>query len=146
MLSAQGVSMAFRAGVWSRRCSLAVLHGADLELACPAVVGLVGTARASTFMKILVGALARGGGTIGHADRIGRRPQESVLYERLTCDEHPSCAAAATACRPPRSTLPVRVCTTRSVSAARPRTACRSHFVVDDDHRTARVGHDVEAH
>ena len=39
-------------------------------------------------MKILVGALAADGGRVQVSGRIGYCPQEPVLYERLTCDEH----------------------------------------------------------
>ena len=39
-------------------------------------------------MKILVGALAPDAGAVTWAGRLGYCPQEPVVYERLTCDEH----------------------------------------------------------
>jgi ABC-2 type transport system ATP-binding protein len=90
VLEARGIRKTFRTGIWPRRRSIAVLRGADLELARREVVGLVGEngSGKSTLMKILVGALARDGGTIELAGRIGYCPQEPILYTRLTCDEH----------------------------------------------------------
>jgi ABC-type multidrug transport system ATPase subunit len=54
------------------------------------VVGLVGEngSGKSTLMKILVGALAADTGTVSVSGRLGYCPQEPVIYERLTCDEH----------------------------------------------------------
>lgn len=90
VLTAEGVSKAYRAGWWPRRRTKHVLRGADLELLPGEVVGLVGEngSGKSTLMKILVGALGRDAGTIRHSGLIGFCPQEPVLYERLTCDEH----------------------------------------------------------
>jgi ABC-type multidrug transport system ATPase subunit len=67
-----------------------VLTGADLELHPGEIVGLVGEngSGKSTMMKILVGALGRDAGTVEHRGRVGFCPQEPVLYDRLTCDEH----------------------------------------------------------
>jgi ABC-type multidrug transport system ATPase subunit len=42
----------------------------------------------STLMKILVGGLDRDGGSIARRGSLGYCPQEPILYERLTCDEH----------------------------------------------------------
>ncbi|MBF6558594.1 MAG: ATP-binding cassette domain-containing protein [Acidimicrobiales bacterium] len=39
-------------------------------------------------MKILVGALETDAGRVQVSGRIGYCPQEPLLYERLTCDEH----------------------------------------------------------
>jgi ABC-type multidrug transport system ATPase subunit len=53
-------------------------------------VGLVGEngSGKSTLMRILVGALDRDGGVVVRDGSIGYCPQEPILYERLTCDEH----------------------------------------------------------
>lgn len=90
VLIARGVTKTYRTGWWPRRHSKRVLRGADVELRPGEVVGLVGEngSGKSTLMKILVGALHRDAGTISHAGVIGFCPQEPVLYERLTCDEH----------------------------------------------------------
>jgi ABC-type multidrug transport system ATPase subunit len=54
------------------------------------VVGLVGEngSGKSTLRKILIGALAGDAGTVSDTGRLGYCPQEPVIYERLTCDEH----------------------------------------------------------
>jgi len=89
-LEAVGITKSFRRGVWPRRRELPVLRGADLSVGPGEVVGLVGEngSGKSTMMKILVGALAADAGTVRVSGRIGYCPQEPVLYDRLTCDEH----------------------------------------------------------
>ena len=90
MLAAYGVAKSYRTGWWPRRHTRHVLRGATMELRAGEVVGLVGEngSGKSTLMKILVGALHRDAGTITHTGLIGFCPQEPILYERLTCDEH----------------------------------------------------------
>jgi ABC-type multidrug transport system ATPase subunit len=90
VLRAAGVSKAYRAGVWPRRRDRPVLRAADLQLRTGEIVGLVGEngSGKSTLMKILVGSLARDGGTIERSGSLGYCPQDPVLYARLTCDEH----------------------------------------------------------
>ncbi|HVT75799.1 MAG TPA: ABC transporter ATP-binding protein [Acidimicrobiales bacterium] len=89
-LEATGITKAYRRGLWPRRRELPVLRGADLVVGAGEVVGLVGEngSGKSTLMKILVGALAADSGQVHVAGRVGYCPQEPVLYERLTCDEH----------------------------------------------------------
>ncbi|WP_406723523.1 ABC transporter ATP-binding protein [Streptomyces sp. GD-15H] len=90
VLVAAGVEKSYRRGVWPAQRRVRVLHGVDLALAPGEVVGLVGEngSGKSTLMKILVGALSADAGTITRSGRIGYCPQEPVVYERLTCDEH----------------------------------------------------------
>jgi ABC-2 type transport system ATP-binding protein len=89
-LRATQIVKAFHRGVWPRRRSLAVLRGADLVVGRGEVVGLVGEngSGKSTLVKIVVGALAADAGTVAVSGRVGYCPQEPVLYDRLTCDEH----------------------------------------------------------
>ncbi len=90
VLRARGIAKSYRRGVWPRRRDLAVLSGAELDLCAGEVVGLVGEngSGKSTLMKILVGALEADAGSVEVSGRIGYCPQEPLLYERLTCDEH----------------------------------------------------------
>ncbi len=90
ILEALGITKTYGRGLWPRRHGLPVLRGADVALWPGEVVGLVGEngSGKSTLMKILVGSLDRDGGEIKRAVRVGYCPQEPILYERLTCDEH----------------------------------------------------------
>lgn len=90
VLTAAGIEMAYRRGVWPRRHTARVLRGADLVLRPAEVVGLVGEngSGKSTFMKILIGALTPDAGTVTQTGRLGYCPQAPIVYERLTCDEH----------------------------------------------------------
>ena len=90
VLQAVGISKSYPRGMWPRRKELPVLQGADIELCSGEVVGLVGEngSGKSTLMKILVGALDADGGTVAVTGPIGYCPQEPLLYDRLTCDEH----------------------------------------------------------
>ena len=90
VLEASRIEKSYRHGLWPLRREHQVLRGAGLVLYPGEVVGLVGEngAGKSTLMKILVGALAADRGVIRVAGRLGYCPQEPVVYERLTCDEH----------------------------------------------------------
>ncbi len=90
VLEASGIEKSYWRGVWPLRREHEVLRGADLALYPGEVAGLVGEngAGKSTLMKILVGALAADAGSIVWSGRLGYCPQEPVVYERLTCDEH----------------------------------------------------------
>ena len=90
VLVATGITKSYHRGAWPVRRSVPVLTGADLDLFPGEVVGLVGEngSGKSTFMKILVGALAADAGDVLRRGQVGYCPQEPVLYSRLTCDEH----------------------------------------------------------
>ncbi len=90
VLTARGITKAYRRGLWPVRRRRAVLRGVDLTLDPGEVVGLVGEngSGKSTLMKVIVGALPADEGTVIRSARIGYCPQEPVLYPRLTCDEH----------------------------------------------------------
>ena len=90
LLTATGVTKAYTRGVWPRRRSHTVLRGADLVLRRGEIVALVGEngSGKSTLMKILVGSIDRDSGTITRSGSLGYCPQEPILYQRLTCNEH----------------------------------------------------------
>ncbi|MGW7304436.1 ATP-binding cassette domain-containing protein [Streptomyces sp. NPDC054835] len=90
VLTAAGIEKSYERGMWPARRPVPVLRGVELALAPGEVVGLVGEngSGKSTLMKILVGALAADAGAVTRGGRIGYCPQEPVVYERLTCDEH----------------------------------------------------------
>ena len=89
-LKATGITKSYRRGILLRRREVPVLRGIDLVVGAGEVVGLVGEngSGKSTLMKILVGALAADRGQMNVSGRIGYCPQEPLLYDRLTCDEH----------------------------------------------------------
>ena len=89
-LEAHDLTKSYSVGLWPRRRHLRVLNGASVELDRGEVVGLVGEngSGKSTLMKILVGGLERDGGTVQRDGTLGYCPQDPVLYQRLTCDEH----------------------------------------------------------
>lgn len=90
VLRAHRIVKSYRRGRGPWRRSLPVLRGADLDLCAGEVVGLVGEngSGKSTLMKILVGDLGADAGTVERVGRMGYCPQEPLLYDRLTCDEH----------------------------------------------------------
>ena len=90
VLAASGIVKSYRRGVWPVRREARVLRGADLALRPGETVGLVGEngSGKSTLMKILVGALRPDAGGVARAGRLGYCPQEPLVYDRLTCDEH----------------------------------------------------------
>lgn len=90
LLEAAGIEKGYRRGIWPARRDRQVLRGVSLALYPGEVAGLVGEngAGKSTLMKILVGALAPDAGLVTRNGRLGYCPQEPIVYERLTCDEH----------------------------------------------------------
>ncbi|MEX2419724.1 MAG: ATP-binding cassette domain-containing protein [Acidimicrobiia bacterium] len=90
VLKATGIAKTYTRGIWPRRRRIKVLRGADLTLRPGGIVGLVGEngSGKSTLMKILVGGIARDAGAVERPGSLGYCPQEPILYERLTCDEH----------------------------------------------------------
>jgi ABC-2 type transport system ATP-binding protein len=90
LLEAAGIEKSYRRGIWPARREHQVLRGVSLALYPGEVAGLVGEngAGKSTLMKILVGALPPDAGSVTRNGRLGYCPQEPVVYERLTCDEH----------------------------------------------------------
>jgi ABC-2 type transport system ATP-binding protein len=90
VLRAEDVQKAFHRGVWPRRRTVAVLKGASLMVCRGELVGLVGEngSGKSTLMQIIVGLLARDGGSVEQPGRLGYCPQTPMLWEKLTVDEH----------------------------------------------------------
>jgi ABC-2 type transport system ATP-binding protein len=74
---------------WHRR-EVEVLRGASLEVAPGELVGLVGEngSGKSTLIQLVVGMLARDGGEIALAGRLGYCPQQPLLWDKLTVEEH----------------------------------------------------------
>jgi ABC-type multidrug transport system ATPase subunit len=90
VLTATGIVKTYKRGVWPRRRRHEVLRGAEMSLRSGEIVGLVGEngSGKSTLMKILVGSIDRNAGVVTKTGSIGYCPQEPILFERLTCDEH----------------------------------------------------------
>src|SRR4051812_41898361 len=90
VLTVEGVSKAFTTGPPWRRRRVEVLRDASLEVRPGELVGLVGEngSGKSTLMQIIVGLLARDGGTLGSPARLGYCPQQPLLWDKLTVAEH----------------------------------------------------------
>src|SRR5918995_3783788 len=90
VLAVDGVRKAFRSGPpWHRR-RVDVLRDASLQVRPGELVGLVGEngSGKSTLMQVIVGLLARDGGSLSVLARIGYCPQQPLLWDKLTVDEH----------------------------------------------------------
>ena len=94
-----------------------VLRGVDLAVSPGQLVGVVGEngAGKSTLLKILAGTLAADRGTVALAGTLGYCPQDPVLNDNLTVEQHLRYFAAAY--RLPRWTAP----TSWSASSGTPR-------------------------
>jgi ABC-type multidrug transport system ATPase subunit len=90
VLSVVDVTKSFTAGApWHRR-KIPVLRGATLDVRPGELVGLVGEngSGKSTLMQLIGGLLARDGGTVSRAGRLGYCPQQPLLWDKLTVAEH----------------------------------------------------------
>jgi ABC-2 type transport system ATP-binding protein len=97
VLAVEGITKAFRSGPpWHRR-RVHILRGATLEVRPGELVGLVGEngSGKSTLMQVIVGLLARDGGTLAVPGRLGYCPQQPLLWDKLTVAEHFEQFAAA---------------------------------------------------
>jgi ABC-type multidrug transport system ATPase subunit len=74
-----------------------VLRGVDLDVAAGALVAIVGEngAGKSTLLQVLAGTLAVDAGSVDVGGSVGYCPQEPVLNEALTVDQHLRYFAAA---------------------------------------------------
>jgi len=90
VLRVTGVGKAFHRGIWPLRRSVQVLSGATLRVMPGELVGLVGEngSGKSTLLQIIVGLLARDSGSIERPGRLGYCPQQAMLWDKLTVDEH----------------------------------------------------------
>ena len=90
VLAVEEVTKAFRHGPpWHRR-RVEVLRGASLTVAPGELVGLVGEngSGKSVLMQIVVGLIARDAGRVDTPARLGYCPQQPLLWEKLTVEEH----------------------------------------------------------
>jgi len=90
VLTVDGVTKSFSSGPpWHRR-RVEVLRGASLQVRPGELVGLVGEngSGKSTLMQVIVGLLARDEGTLSAPVRLGYCPQQPLLWDKLTADEH----------------------------------------------------------
>ena len=90
VLTVDRVTKSFSSGPpWQRR-RVAVLRGASLEVRPGELVGLVGEngSGKTTLMQVIVGLLARDAGTLSAPARLGYCPQQPLLWDKLTVDEH----------------------------------------------------------
>jgi ABC-type multidrug transport system ATPase subunit len=90
VLRVADVRKAFKAGPPWRRRRNEVLRGASLDVRRGDLVGLVGEngSGKSVLMQIIVGLLARDGGTLDRPERLGYCPQQPLLWDKLTVAEH----------------------------------------------------------
>lgn len=90
VLTVTGVSKRFHAGPpWHRR-TVDILDGLSLEVRRGELVGLVGEngSGKSTLMQVVVGMIGRDAGSVDRPDRLGYCPQQPLLWDKLTVNEH----------------------------------------------------------
>jgi ABC-type multidrug transport system ATPase subunit len=91
VLRADDVVKSFHRGLPPRRHAVDVLVGASLMVCRGELVGLVGEngSGKSTLMQILVGLLGRDAGRVWlESGRLGYCPQQPMVWDKLTVDEH----------------------------------------------------------
>lgn len=90
VLRAEDLAKSFHRGFWPRRRRVEVLTRASLMVCAGEIVGLVGEngSGKSTLMQIVVGLLARDSGSVERPGRLGYCPQQPMLWDKLTVDEH----------------------------------------------------------
>lgn len=90
VLRAEEIRKTFHHGVPPRRRAVEVLKGASLMVCRGELIGLVGEngSGKSTLMQIMVGLSGRDGGSVWEEGRLGYCPQQPMLWDKLTVDEH----------------------------------------------------------
>src|SRR6516165_1604621 len=91
VLRAEDVRKSFHRGVWPRRRTVDVLTGATLMICRGELVGLVGEngSGKSTLMQIVVGLLGSDAGSVWQQPgRLGYCPQQPMVWDKLTVEEH----------------------------------------------------------
>jgi ABC-2 type transport system ATP-binding protein len=90
VLRVENMTKTFHRGIPPLRREVPVLRGASLKVRAGELVGLVGEngSGKSTLMQIIVGLLARDGGTVERPGKLGYCPQIPMVWDKLTVDEH----------------------------------------------------------
>jgi ABC-type multidrug transport system ATPase subunit len=90
VLRAEDVYKSYHRGIPPRRRTVEVLRGASLMVCKGELVGLVGEngSGKSTLMQIIVGLSSRDAGVIWREGRVGYCPQQPMVWEKLTVNEH----------------------------------------------------------
>ena len=90
VLSVDAVSKRFARGLGPHRRHVQVLDRASMRVGVGEMVGLVGEngSGKSTLLAIVVGLLGLDGGDVRISGRLGFCPQQPLLWDKLTVDEH----------------------------------------------------------
>lgn len=104
VLEVRGLRKSFGHGIWPRRRRVEVLRGVALDVGPGELVGLVGEngSGKSVLMQIVVGLLKRDAGEVRVNGELGYCPQEPMLWDKLTVDEHFELFARAYGLEPDR--------------------------------------------